>query len=354
MNRVKLTIGIPTFNRPLPLKNTIDKLLEEFTSHEEMFEILVCDNGDNRLDFKTLDHPNHQIRHLVNEENLGLSGNIERLILNARGEYIWLLSDDDIVMKDSLVNLLNQIKGITFDCGLLSFGDKNGLKSNNFFDGESIGIDSQLVFDSIWRDFIFISVAVFKVDTAKEILKIIEAKKIVNFTYPQLIMVFIFASKSYRFKLFNGIKVLDSQPSKKYSIEGAFKVRIRDLVLLIEQSKLVGIKNRDLKDLNNYVKSSIINSLIASVLDLNSKQNIKFLIKLEYRQIVNQPLRFRLNFCIALAMILQMFSLVSIKLLRKILLSLLFLLHKGYVKDRMWHEESSEAAGHNYHDYDNH
>jgi glycosyltransferase involved in cell wall biosynthesis len=354
LHSLKLTIGIPTFNRPLALKNTIHKLMEEFTSHEEFFEILVCDNGENHLDFTTLDYPNIEIRHLINEENLGLSGNIERLILNARGEYIWLLSDDDIVLKDSLIGLLDQIQDTTFDCGLLSFGDRNGLKVNNFFDEEFIDIDSQLVFESIWRDFIFISVAVFKVDTAKEVLKFIKAKKIINFTYPQLIMVFIFAFKSYRFKLFNGIKVLDSQPTKKYSIEGAFKVRIRDLVLLIAQSKLVGIENRDLKDLKNYVKSSIINSLIASVLDLNSKQNIRLLIKLEYRQIMNQPFRVRLNFYIALAMILQMFSLISIELSKKILLSVLFLLRKECVKNRMWYEESHEVGGHEYHDYDNH
>jgi glycosyltransferase involved in cell wall biosynthesis len=354
LNRVKLTIGIPTFNRPLSLKKTIDLLLEEFSTHEEVFEILVCDNGDNRLDFTTLNYPNHLIRHLINEENLGLSGNIERLILNAKGEYIWLLSDDDIVMKNSLVDLLNQIQNTVFDCGLLTYGDRNGLQVNNFFDQESINIDSQQVFESKWRDFIFISVSVFRVDTAKKILKVIQTEKIINYTYPQLIMVFIFALKSYKFTLFNGLKVLDSQPNKKYSIEGAFKVRIRDLVLLIEQSKLVGIANRDLKDLQHYVKSSIVNSLIASILDLNSKQNIRILINLEFQQIMNQPIRFKLNVYLALAITLQILSLISIELSRKILLGLLFVLRKGYVKNRMWFEESNEVEGHKYHDYDNH
>lgn len=351
---MKLTIGVPTFNRPVALAKTIDMLLQDSDLYAEIFEILVCDNGTNQLDFTTLNYPKFIIRHLVNEENLGLSGNIEKLILNARGEYIWLLSDDDIILEGSLRNLLYQIQNLSFDCGLLAYGDRNGTQINNLFEEDVVSIDPQLVYDSKWRDFIFISVALFKVDTAKEILKTIQKERIVNYTYPQLIFIFLFALKSCRFLLLNRIMVLDSQPNKMYRIENAFKVRIRDLILLLDQLKLLGLSQKDLRDLREYVKSSVINSLTSSIFDLSSKKNIRILMMLEVKEILKNRRLDKMSGYLVLFLGLQTFSLISIKFVRKAVDFLAGIFRKRLIEHRMWFEETHLKKGVGYHDYDKH
>lgn len=96
-----LTIAIPTYNRIDSLMNqlrAIDQNADPF-----LYEVIVIDNNssecfENRLkEFKNL-----SIRLIKNSFNVGQSTNQEMPFLYCTTRYLWLLSDDDEVLPDSI------------------------------------------------------------------------------------------------------------------------------------------------------------------------------------------------------------------------------------------------------------
>jgi len=116
MSEAKLTISIPTFNRSQELKELLASLIRalEFSSVAERknTEILIFDNST--IDFKT--YVNLINKYQLKFDKLGIKkfsykrtgfniggiNNCTAAILNAKGDYVWFLPDDDIVAIDSI------------------------------------------------------------------------------------------------------------------------------------------------------------------------------------------------------------------------------------------------------------
>jgi glycosyltransferase involved in cell wall biosynthesis len=67
------------------------------------WELVVADNGSTQesgLVVAAFGDP--RIRHLRNEWNLGLTGNLSRCLELARGEYVTILVDDDLLLPEHL------------------------------------------------------------------------------------------------------------------------------------------------------------------------------------------------------------------------------------------------------------
>jgi len=100
MLNMKLTVGIPTFNRAGLLAETILSVLaQNFTS----FRLIVSDNASDD------DTPNvvgsfsdERIDYRRSERNVGAIENLNRLIELAETEFLVLLPDDDILYPDHL------------------------------------------------------------------------------------------------------------------------------------------------------------------------------------------------------------------------------------------------------------
>jgi glycosyltransferase involved in cell wall biosynthesis len=100
MSTPLVTVGIPTYNRSVWLKESIESVLAQTFQD---FRILVSDNGstddtpevvrsfgDSRIDYRRLDH------------GIGMIGNFNRIFTLAESEYLVLLPDDDLLRPGHL------------------------------------------------------------------------------------------------------------------------------------------------------------------------------------------------------------------------------------------------------------
>lgn len=95
-----VSVCIPTYNRASLLEQAIQSVLAQTL---ENFELLVSDNAstdDTEAVVKSFDDP--RIRYVRNETNLGHWANYSRCLQLARGAYLTMLSDDDIMMPENI------------------------------------------------------------------------------------------------------------------------------------------------------------------------------------------------------------------------------------------------------------
>lgn len=105
----RLTIGIPTFGR-LPL---LVEAVRSAAAQRDVgsFEILITDNDPDSSGWAGLveaapDLRDAPIRYVVNAENIGMFGNWNRCIELARGEWLTILNDDDLLDPNFAATML--------------------------------------------------------------------------------------------------------------------------------------------------------------------------------------------------------------------------------------------------------
>ena len=99
----KITIAIPTFKRADLLKEAINSALNQIDFSD--YDIIVVDNDPERNCeteklMNTYNDP--RLGYYKNAENLQMSGNWNRAFQLARGEYLVLLHDDDLILNSFL------------------------------------------------------------------------------------------------------------------------------------------------------------------------------------------------------------------------------------------------------------
>ncbi len=110
-NKPILSICIPTFNRDSFLRQCLESIVRQFDNEQVRanVEIVISDNGssDNTgLVAREYQKNYPNIAYIRNLENLGVDRNILQVVDMARGEYVWLLGDDDALFEDSLPYML--------------------------------------------------------------------------------------------------------------------------------------------------------------------------------------------------------------------------------------------------------
>lgn len=105
-NDILLTIAIPTFNRGNFLIRALNSILSQY---DERIEVLVSDNAseDNTESIVAeLKAKYSQLKYIRNEQNIGPDKNFLQCMALAKGEFILLLGDDDLIIEGSLNRLL--------------------------------------------------------------------------------------------------------------------------------------------------------------------------------------------------------------------------------------------------------
>lgn len=112
---MKLSIAIPTFNRCEKLIDQLNSIIYQIDKLKICdIELIVSDNGS--VD-ETQAQATHRLSELSyahyyrNNSNLGFDRNCEALLSRASGDYVWFISDDDILSNDSLQVVLNALDG---------------------------------------------------------------------------------------------------------------------------------------------------------------------------------------------------------------------------------------------------
>lgn len=97
-----ISIAIPTYKRPLLLKEAIESALNQKDFLD--YEVIVVDNNpDSVIEeeiIKSFNNP--KLFYYKNEANLGMTGNWNRCIELAKGKWVTILHDDDLLYPDFL------------------------------------------------------------------------------------------------------------------------------------------------------------------------------------------------------------------------------------------------------------
>ena len=116
MNTCLLSLCIPTFCRPALLLETLQSVAEQGDAALfERVEVLVSDNAspdDTEQAVRTFAeaHPFLRLKDRRHAENIGSDANMAGLVEWAQGEFVLLLSDDDLLLPGALTALLADIE----------------------------------------------------------------------------------------------------------------------------------------------------------------------------------------------------------------------------------------------------
>lgn len=108
MNHPMLTVAIPTYNRGKYLAELLRVLQKQLTSDTEVF---VSDNFSTDSTEQVTDSFRGRIRLSRNARNIGGDANQVSCLEQARGQFVWLMGDDDIPCGNAVSLLLDGIAG---------------------------------------------------------------------------------------------------------------------------------------------------------------------------------------------------------------------------------------------------
>ncbi len=116
----KLTIGVPTFNRKNRLRDQLEKLVSQDLT--DVYEILIVDNAsDYSIENLIHDIDCSKIRLVQNKFNIKMSSNMQMPFLHCETDWLWLLSDDDEVLPNSIEAVISGINDTGEKTGMLKF-----------------------------------------------------------------------------------------------------------------------------------------------------------------------------------------------------------------------------------------
>lgn len=115
----KLTIQIPTYNRPTEVEKLIEHLIEEIRINKlnARVKINIYENPS-IIKINWLKYGN-KINVLENKNNIGATENIIQCMSKADAEYVWILGDDDYPRKGFIKKLIDELDKEEIDIVLL-------------------------------------------------------------------------------------------------------------------------------------------------------------------------------------------------------------------------------------------
>lgn len=195
---MRLTIAIPTFNRPDTLLDTLSKLLSFPNSHE--VDLLVVDNGSD-VDIELF--INNKLRNISNlsiirfDTNEGFHESFYRLFEVCSSDFMMVLSDEDIFDLSRLTEVIKILESKSPN--LLVVSSKN--KSKILTSSNNMKISSYRIKDESTS----ISGLIFKTKPVKENLKFfrdMSNSEEFAYLYPSVLVAYTLAlsGKCLRFK----------------------------------------------------------------------------------------------------------------------------------------------------------
>ena len=104
---MKLSICIPTYNRPEQLPNCLNSICIAKENSNLDFDVCISDNGSN-YDIKNIINNFKDKLTIVlniNKKNTGYQPNLIKAISLSKSEFIWAIGDDDLLVPNSLNSL---------------------------------------------------------------------------------------------------------------------------------------------------------------------------------------------------------------------------------------------------------
>ncbi len=116
MDRLTLTVAIPTFNRADQLRHRLDELVQQA---QPGVQIAVFNDGStDATEAVVADFEKSGVRYSATSPNQGLGRNLLRCWENAESEWLWILGDDDPVSSDGVARALSLIASYPDACAI--------------------------------------------------------------------------------------------------------------------------------------------------------------------------------------------------------------------------------------------
>ncbi|GHX80290.1 glycosyltransferase [Vibrio cholerae] len=125
-SEIKLSIVIPCYERDRYLNQTLLCALESKSSE---VEVIVLDNNSQNRNIEHIASSFPTVRYIKNSENLGLFGNWNKAFRVSKGEFVFILGDDDLIERDfvsSFLYYLSKYPSIDLYYSNFSFIDSSG------------------------------------------------------------------------------------------------------------------------------------------------------------------------------------------------------------------------------------
>lgn len=144
-NGYKYSITIPTFKRHKLLIEAIESCINQNYDKDNWQIVIVDNNPDNNPDIldviRKMDSMSN-IFYYKNEQNIGMFGNWNRCIELASGEFVTILSDDDLLKPDFLYEIEKQINKRP-EINII-YGAYDFLKSGKIIRDNSVGFKNKI------------------------------------------------------------------------------------------------------------------------------------------------------------------------------------------------------------------
>ena len=130
LTRPLLTIAIPTYNRAWCLRELLPLLIDQ-VKDEPRIELIISDNAspdDTPSVVQDFVARGLRVRYVRNTQNIGADANFLQCFEQARGKYVWLFSDDDLIVPGALKKILNYCEAAEYDLiwvSSYSFGESH-------------------------------------------------------------------------------------------------------------------------------------------------------------------------------------------------------------------------------------
>ncbi len=272
-----LTIAIPTFNRPHAVMERILEILSLPNELLQEIEVVIGDNGTDRANFDQFQNEFLQLRHIINSTNLGLGGNIESLIKNAKNRFVWLVSDDDQILSTNLNKLITLLSKSNSNLVLLSTSHKDP--------------KSQLEIEkNVLTSLIFISACVFRTESVRSIIAGSTGVPL-NPTYQQVFLGLQLIQFDNEPSFIQNEYVLDTNTKKHYNARPSFNVRIGHFLLLESQLSALGVPSKNFYALSELLDSHLLNYSALISFEFHIRREFLLFLKLTLRSSNKQIFR---------------------------------------------------------------
>jgi glycosyltransferase involved in cell wall biosynthesis len=275
MTKKYLSICIPTANRKKELAIQIRTLLDQalLNNIADKIQIVISDNTDREdqlIDPVLLN--NTCVKYIRNDGNIGYAKNVNNVLMNADGDFAWLLSDDDTLLENALIRIFDTAANnpdasyITFSAGGVSHGrlfDSNmyfkNLKQDKFIGGKDFLI-------SHWNSIIFISINIFNVHLLRRHVAEFGLLDNINEAYQNSLIGITLVNKYGNVVVINHTLLNDNFSNKVYAPEKINDVAVEKYHKLYHQLFNHNVPERVLIEMNKVLFRNILTyGLISTV-----------------------------------------------------------------------------------------
>ncbi len=142
-----LSICIPTYNRPEQIKTLYQTFLSRaLQEYDSQIEIVVCDNSDDEKACLNQSILGPKVHYYKNNVNIGFYGNIMKCAKLAEGQFIWFISDDDLVLWNGFQSLMEHLPHADnecIDCIMLPYRNDDFNKNEVLNDPHDWGVEKE-------------------------------------------------------------------------------------------------------------------------------------------------------------------------------------------------------------------